>query len=78
MIFTTLMLQLLALAYNRSMANRNSDKVLTSRSFMCTKLGKRPADAQDVNTKRPRAETKTGSNARMGIILNRKSNKYVV
>ncbi|XP_030970696.1 protein FAR1-RELATED SEQUENCE 5-like [Quercus lobata] len=52
--------------------------VVTSRRFVCTKAGVRGKDKRDQNVKNPRAETRCVCEARLVIILNRDSKKYVV
>ena len=52
--------------------------VVTSRRFACAKEGVRGKDKRDHNIKNSRAETRCGSEARLVIILNRDSKKYVV
>ncbi|KAL0013275.1 hypothetical protein SO802_000344 [Lithocarpus litseifolius] len=52
--------------------------VVTSRRFVCAKEGVRGKDKRDQNIKNPRAETRCGCEARLVIILNRDSKKYVV
>ncbi|XP_045821955.1 protein FAR1-RELATED SEQUENCE 5-like [Trifolium pratense] len=54
------------------------DGVLTSRRFTCFKEGNRGVDKRDYLTKEPRAETRTGCQARMVISLDRKIGKYKV
>ncbi|GAU23100.1 hypothetical protein TSUD_184010 [Trifolium subterraneum] len=54
------------------------DGILTSRRFTCFKEGKRGVDKRDYFTKDPRAETRTGCQARMVISLDRKIGKYKV
>nr|XP_023929565.1 protein FAR1-RELATED SEQUENCE 5-like [Quercus suber] len=52
--------------------------VVTSRRFVCAKEGVRGKDKRDQNVKNPRAETRCGCEARLVIVLNRDSKKYVV
>ena len=52
--------------------------VVTLRRFVCTKEGVRGKDKKDQNIKNPRAETRCGCEARLIIVLNRDSKKYVV
>ena len=52
--------------------------VVTLRRFVCTNEGVRGKDKKDQNIKKPRAETRCGCEARLVIILNRDSKKYVV
>ena len=52
--------------------------VVTLRRFVCTKEGVRGKDKRDQNIKNPRAETRCGCEARLIIVLNRDSKKYVV
>ena len=52
--------------------------VVTLRRFVCTNEGVRGKDKKDHNIKKPRAETRCGCEARLVIILNRDSKKYVV
>jgi zinc finger SWIM domain-containing protein 3 len=54
------------------------DGILTSRRFTCFKEGNRGVDKRDYLTKEPRAETRTGCQARMGISFDRKIGKYKV
>jgi zinc finger SWIM domain-containing protein 3 len=58
--------------YNKSKV----DGVLTSRRFTCFKEGKRSVDKR--RTGEHRAETRTECQARMGISLDRKIEKYTV
>ena len=51
--------------------NRRTDEI-TPRIFVCSKEGYRTKDQRDVLTIKPRAETKTGCGAQMGIKLDRK------
>ncbi|KAL6197436.1 hypothetical protein ACLB2K_033044 [Fragaria x ananassa] len=57
--------------------NKKTGEV-TSRIYSCSKEGYRPKDKRDKLTKNPRAETRTGCEAQMGIKLNRCINKFVV
>ncbi|XP_045810796.1 protein FAR1-RELATED SEQUENCE 5-like [Trifolium pratense] len=54
------------------------DGVLTSRRFTCFKEGIRSVDKRCHSTAEPRAETRTGCQARMAISLDRKIGKYKV
>ncbi|KAJ3684859.1 hypothetical protein LUZ61_014023 [Rhynchospora tenuis] len=54
------------------------DGVITSKFFFCSCEGKRIPDKRDYFTKKPRPETRTGCQARLGIKLNRKIQKYKV
>ena len=53
-------------------------KVVTSRRFVCAKEGVRGKDKRNQNVKNPRAKTRCGYEARLVIVLNRDSKKYVV
>ncbi|TXG48678.1 hypothetical protein EZV62_024553 [Acer yangbiense] len=57
--------------------NKRTGEV-TSRIFVCSKEGFRSKDKRDSLTKHPRAETRTGCDARMSIKLNRCGNKFIV
>nr|XP_011468393.1 PREDICTED: protein FAR1-RELATED SEQUENCE 5-like [Fragaria vesca subsp. vesca] len=57
--------------------NKKTGEV-TSRIYSCSKEGYRLKDKRDKLTKNPRAETRTGCEAQMGIKLNRCINKFVV
>lgn len=50
----------------------------TSRTFVCCKEGLRKKDKRDNLTKTPRAETRTGCNAHIGIHLARHTGKYCI
>lgn len=54
------------------------DKVVTSCRFVCSNQGYRAQDKRDHLTKLPRAETRTGCDARMGITLDRDSGLYTL
>nr|XP_027068259.1 protein FAR1-RELATED SEQUENCE 5-like [Coffea arabica] len=58
--------------------NKDKDGVVTSKRYTCCKEGFKPRYKGDVKPKRTRAETKTGCEAKMGIILNRETMKYQV
>ncbi|KAK1575794.1 hypothetical protein Q3G72_008329 [Acer saccharum] len=57
--------------------NKRTGEV-TSRIFVCSKEGFRSKNKRDSLTKHPRAETRTGCDARMSIKLNRCGNKFIV
>jgi zinc finger SWIM domain-containing protein 3 len=59
-------------------SNKNKNGVVTSTRFLCGKEGHRSRDKREDQYKSSRAETRTGCNARMGIILNRGTNKYQI
>jgi zinc finger SWIM domain-containing protein 3 len=52
--------------------------IVTSRRFVCEKEAIRGIDKRDTKTRKPRAETRCGCNARLGIVYNRDSGKYIV
>ena len=54
------------------------DGVITSTRYVCSNEGYRRNDKRDNNTKRPRAETRTGCNVRMGITIDREAGNYEV
>ncbi|KAJ4767531.1 Protein FAR1-RELATED SEQUENCE 5 [Rhynchospora pubera] len=54
------------------------DDVITSKLFLCSCEGKRVVDKRDGLTKKPRAETRTGCQARLQIKFNREIQKYKV
>ncbi|GAU26907.1 hypothetical protein TSUD_03100 [Trifolium subterraneum] len=63
----------------REYANKNRvDGILTSRRFTCFKEGIRSVDKRYDSIAEPRAETRTGCQARMAISLDRKIGKYKV
>ncbi|XP_028054601.1 protein FAR1-RELATED SEQUENCE 5-like [Camellia sinensis] len=51
---------------------------ITSRRFVCSKEGFRCKDNRDIKTKKPCQETRTGCEALMTVLLNKKSKKYEV
>ncbi|KAK2641395.1 hypothetical protein Ddye_023158 [Dipteronia dyeriana] len=51
---------------------------LTSRKFVCNKEGFRSNGKRDILTTEPRAETRTGCNAQLRIMLNRVKNIFFV
>jgi zinc finger SWIM domain-containing protein 3 len=51
---------------------------VTSRRFVCEKEGIWGKDKRDSKTRKARAETRCGCNARLGIVCNRDSGKYIV
>ena len=59
-------------------SNKNKDGVVTSTRFLCGKEGQRSKDKRENQYKSSRAETRTGCKARMGIVLDRNTNKYQV
>lgn len=54
------------------------DGVITSARYVCSNEGYRAIDKRDHNTKRPRAETRTGCKARIGITVDREVGDYSV
>ena len=54
------------------------DGAITSVRYVCSNEGYRRKDKRDNNTKRPRAETRTGCNVRMGITIDREAGNYEV
>jgi zinc finger SWIM domain-containing protein 3 len=54
------------------------DGVITSARYVCSNEGYRARDKRDHNTKRPRAETRTGCTVRMGITIDREVGNYEV
>ncbi|TVU13388.1 hypothetical protein EJB05_40441 [Eragrostis curvula] len=54
------------------------DNVITSSRFVCSSQGYRAKDKRDHLTKVPRAETRTGCNVHMGIMLDRDSGHYIL
>jgi zinc finger SWIM domain-containing protein 3 len=52
--------------------------IVTSRRFVCEKEEIRGKDKRDSKTRKARAETRCGCNARLGIVYNRDSGKYIV
>lgn len=58
--------------------NKDKSGTVTSRKFACNKEGFRRQDKRDRETKRPRAETKTGCLACVIILLDRDTKKYKV
>jgi zinc finger SWIM domain-containing protein 3 len=59
-------------------SNKNKDGVVTSTRFLCGKEGHRSKDKREGQYKSSRAKTRTGCKARMGILLDRSTNKYRV
>ncbi|KAK4589795.1 hypothetical protein RGQ29_020397 [Quercus rubra] len=57
---------------------RNAGFSIRKERFVCAKEGVRGKDKRDQNVKNPRAETRCGCEARLVIVLNRDSKKYVV
>ncbi|KAK8958056.1 Protein FAR1-RELATED SEQUENCE 5 [Platanthera zijinensis] len=53
-------------------------KVLTSRRLVCDREGLRGKDVRDHKTNRARAKSRCGCDARMTVILNRDTKKYIV
>ena len=53
-------------------------EVVTSRRFVCTKEGVQGKGKRDQNVKQPQVEARCGCEARLVIVLNRESKKYVV
>ncbi|KAJ4765730.1 Protein FAR1-RELATED SEQUENCE 5 [Rhynchospora pubera] len=54
------------------------DDIITSKLFLCSCEGKRGVDKRDHLTKKPRAETRTGCQARLKIKLDKETQKYKV
>ncbi|KAJ3701127.1 hypothetical protein LUZ61_004832 [Rhynchospora tenuis] len=54
------------------------DDIITSKLFLCSCEGKRGVDKRDHLTKKPRAETRTGCQARLKIKLDKGIQKYKV
>ncbi|KAF2926071.1 hypothetical protein DAI22_06g099600 [Oryza sativa Japonica Group] len=54
------------------------DGVITSARYVCSNEGYRAIDKRDHNTKRPRAETRTGCKARIRITVDREVGDYSV
>ena len=53
-------------------------RIVISGRFMCEKEGIRGKDKRDSKTRKARAETRCGCNARIVIAYNRDSGKYIV
>lgn len=54
------------------------DGAITSARYVCSNEGYRRIDKRDHNTKRPRAETRTGCKVRIGITIDRETGNYEV
>lgn len=57
---------------------RQSDDKVTSFRYVCGNEGHRGQDKRDHLTKCPRAETRTDCQVRMGVVLDKKTEKYKV
>jgi len=52
--------------------------IVTSRRFVCEEEGIWGIDKRNTKIRKPRAETRCGCDARLGIVYNRDSGKYIV